>query len=123
MPILEIEIVVRPGESLPDGLAPDLADRAGTIFGSSPGGTWVKVRALSRADYAENGGGPPPAVLPVFVSVVRARMPAPDALQAEVARLTTAVAGLCRRPEENVHVVYAPAAAGRQAFGGKLVPA
>ena len=73
--------------------------------------------------YAESGGGPPDGVYPVFVSVLKARLPAPDALRIEVARLTAAVAEATGRPEEHIHIVYLPAGAGRVAFGGDLVPA
>ena len=122
MPILDVEIVLRPGESLDAGLARDLADRAALVFATPPGRTWVKVRTLALEHYAENGGGPPPGIYPVFVSVLKANLPPPDRLAIEVAELTRAVARACGRPGENVHVLYEPEAAGRVSFGGKLVP-
>ena len=123
MPIVDVEIVLLPGESMRSGLAAEIADRCGEIFGSPPGSTWVKLRAIPCDHYAENGGGPPDGVYPVFVSVLKARLPAPDALRAEVARLTAAVAEATGRPAENVHIAYLPAGAGRVAFGGELVSA
>ena len=123
MPILDVEIVLCPDEALAPGLAAEIADRGGEVFGSPPGSTWVKLRAIPCAHYAENGGGPPDGVYPVFVSVLKAGLPAPDALRAEVARLTAAIAEATGRPAENVHIIYLPAGAGRVAFGGELVPA
>jgi phenylpyruvate tautomerase PptA (4-oxalocrotonate tautomerase family) len=123
MPILDIEMAICQDEALAPGLAADIADRSGEVFGSPPGSTWVKLRAIPCDHYAENGGGPPDGVYPVFVSVLKARLPAPDALRAEVARLTAAVAEATGRPAENIHIVYLPAGAGRVAFGGELVPA
>ncbi len=123
MPILDLEIVLRPAELLAPGLAGDIADRCGEVFGSPPGNTWVKLRSVPREHYAENGGGPPEGVYPVFVSVLKAHPPAPEALPAEVARLTAAIAQATGRPAEYVHVFYLPAGAGRVAFGGEVLPA
>jgi phenylpyruvate tautomerase PptA (4-oxalocrotonate tautomerase family) len=53
--------------------------------------------------------------------VLKARVPPPAAQQEEVDRLTAAVAAICDRPPQNVHVIYAPAAAGRVAFGGVMI--
>lgn len=120
MPILDVEIVTRPGEQLPGDLAAAIAEQAAGVFGSPPQQTWVKLRALGPGMYAENGGAPEGAA-PVFVSVLRAQLPAPEPLAAEAAALTAAVAEACGRPAELVHVVYLPSAAGRAAFGGLLV--
>lgn len=122
MPILDVEIVLRPGESPDEGLAQELAEQAGLVFGTQPGRTWVKLRTLGPDQYAENGGGPPPGVHPVFVSVLKASLPPSDRLAAEAARLTIAIARACRRPLENVHVLYQAEAAGRVSFGGELIP-
>jgi phenylpyruvate tautomerase PptA (4-oxalocrotonate tautomerase family) len=121
MPILEVEIVLAAGEALAPGLAGALAERAGAVFGAAPGRTWVRLRAMEREQYAEDGGGPPAGVHPVFVTVLKARWPERDQLAAEVAQLTAAVAQVCGRPAENVHVAYLPEGAGRVAFGGRLV--
>lgn len=121
MPILDVEIVLRPGENLRPNLASQLADQAGEVFGAAPGTTWVKLRAIPADDYAENGGGPPQGVYPVFVSILKAKLPDIDKLQAEVASLTAAVAQVCARPPENVHLIYLPEGGGRVAFGGRVV--
>jgi phenylpyruvate tautomerase PptA (4-oxalocrotonate tautomerase family) len=122
MPILDVEIVLQSGESFRPGLAGELADRAGEVFGATPGTTWVKVRAIPAKHYAENQSGHPTDAYPVFVSVLKAKLPPPDERQREVTRLTEAVARVCRRPPENVHILYQPEGAGRVAFGGRIVP-
>lgn len=121
MPILDFEIVLRPGERLDPGLALTLARSAGAALAAPADTTWVKLRALAAEHYAEDGGVPE-GVYPVFVSLLKARWVAPAARQEEVERLTRAVAGACGRPAENVHLFYEPEGAGRVAFGGRLVP-
>jgi phenylpyruvate tautomerase PptA (4-oxalocrotonate tautomerase family) len=121
VPILEVEIVLRPRETLPADLAAQLADRAAAALGSQPGGTWVKLRTLAPEQYAEGGGGPPEGVFPVFVSVLKTDLPSPDQLAAEIANLTEAIARACGRRPENVHILYQPPARGRIAFGGRLL--
>lgn len=120
MPILDVEIVVAEEELAP-GLAVALAEAAGKVFGTPAGRTWVRVHPLPLRNYAENGGGPPDGVLPVFVAVLKARWPGPQELTAEVASLTVEIARVCDRPQASVHVMYAPEGAGRVAFGGELV--
>lgn len=122
MPILEIEIVLQPGESLPSSLAQKIADHAAAVFGSPPGNTWVRLRAIPEAQYAENGSIPP-GVFPVFVTILKAVLPEPHVLQQELDQLTRTLAEACARPKENVHILYLPPGAGRVAFGGRLVPA
>jgi phenylpyruvate tautomerase PptA (4-oxalocrotonate tautomerase family) len=121
MPILEVEIVLRPGEVLADGLAAALADAAAGAMGTPVGRTWVRLGRIERSDYAEDGGGPPVGVFPVFVRVLKAERPSGDELRAEAARLTDAIARACMRPAENVHVLYEESARGRLAFGGDVV--
>jgi len=121
MPILEVEIIVHPGENLPAGLAAEIAERAGEIFRSAAGGTWVKIYPLPRERYAENGGSLEETIRPVFVRILQAKLPPPDILRDEVFRLTEAIAMACGRPAENVHIVYQPEGSGRVAFGGNLV--
>ena len=120
MPILVVEIVTRPQEKLAPSLPKVLADITGEIFGSQAGGTWVRLHTLPADRYAE-GPGESGEYFPVFVTVLKASLPSAEVLQAEVARLTRAIARACARPEENVHIVYQPAASGRVAFGGRLV--
>lgn len=120
MPIVEVEVVC-PSEEFGRFSAPALADALGRVFGSPPGSTWVKLRHLGDRNYAENEsclGGPE---LPVFVSVLHARVPQGEALVGEARALTNAVAACLGRLPERVHVRYEPPAADRQAFGGTLV--
>jgi phenylpyruvate tautomerase PptA (4-oxalocrotonate tautomerase family) len=121
MPILDIELVGEPPREIRRDLAARLAEAAGEALDSRPGGTWVKLMILPEGDYAENAGGPDDGVRPVFVSLIKRSLPCGEALQREVAVLTRVVAEVCRRPAENVHLIYRAAAAGRVAFGGKLV--
>jgi hypothetical protein len=121
MPILEVEIVAKPDESIGLNLASLLAHRAGEVFASPAGNTWVKVRVIAAEHYAENSSGPPEGIYPVFVSILKAKLPSPDAMQMEVALLTPIIAQACNRPEENVHLIYLPEGTGRVAFGGRIV--
>ena len=121
MPILDVQIVVPTGEEPDPSMAAKLADAAGEVFETVAGKTWVRLRGLPRDRYAENGGGPLEGVLPVFVDVLLADPPAGEDLRLQVHRLTLAIAKVCNRLPENVHLFYQPAARGRVAFGGKLV--
>ena len=121
MPILEVEIVQPDDVPSDPALAARIADAAGAVFDSGPMQTWVRVRALPLSQYAENGGGPPQGVAPVFVTVLKAALAPLDRRQEEVRQLTQRIAVVCRRPAENVHVLYSPDGAGRAAFGGSLV--
>ena len=121
MPILDIEIVASDSTYiLPADLTQSLADAAAQVFDTPQGTTWVKVRVIPSAQYAENGGMPE-GVFPVFVTVLKSRIPEGSVLGAEIARLTKVIANVLNRPEENVHILYQPDGAGRVAFGGKLV--
>ncbi len=123
MPVLQVEMVDGPAEA-PAGLAQALADAAGRVLDAPPGHTWVRLRRLPASGYAENGpaaAGTPAPAAPVFVEVLQRAPPAGAALEAEVKALTAALAAVLARPADQVHVLYAPAAAGRQAFGGVLV--
>lgn len=123
MPLIDIELVaVQNGNTPAASAAQPLADALGTALGSPPGRTWVRLRLLPAADYAENHS---PALaddeLPVFVTVLHAHLPEGELLVEQVGRITAAVADALGRPPQRVHVQYAPAGAGRQAFGGTLV--
>ncbi len=116
MPILDVEIV---GEDIEAGCAARIANAAGKIFASAPGQTWVKLRNLPPAQYAENeAAGPVPG--PVFVSVLLRALPAPARLAEQADALAAAVAAATDRPQEHVHIFFEPAGADRVAFGGKL---
>jgi phenylpyruvate tautomerase PptA (4-oxalocrotonate tautomerase family) len=120
MPIVDIEIVLRPGEILRGSLAQELADGIGAALGAPEGSTWVKVRGLAREQYAESGGAPDD-VHPVFVSILKSALPSPEQMKGEVESLVQVVSQICERPPENVHLVYQPEGRGRAAFGGRLV--
>jgi phenylpyruvate tautomerase PptA (4-oxalocrotonate tautomerase family) len=123
MPILDIERVLIDGVDVaPPGLAQRLADAAGHALGSAPGQTWVRLRALPLAAYAENDVAALPSdALPVFVTVQQAHPPQGEALQAQATALTAAIAAALGCDAQRVHVLMAPPAAGRQAFGGTVV--
>jgi len=119
MPILEIEIVLRPEEILAKDLAQVLAASSAEILRSQPRGTWVKLRTLDSKSYAENKADDDEPLYPVFVTVLKSKLDEP-ALEAEASLLAKSVAGICNRPLENVHILYLPEAQGRIAFGGRL---
>jgi phenylpyruvate tautomerase PptA (4-oxalocrotonate tautomerase family) len=121
MPILEIEIIASDSDpSLPAGLAQSLADEAARVFGGPRGTVWVKVQLIPFAHYAEDHGKPE-GVYPVFVTVLKSRVPEGSALEAEIGQLVRGIAKILARPEENIHIFYQPDGAGRVAFGGRLV--
>jgi phenylpyruvate tautomerase PptA (4-oxalocrotonate tautomerase family) len=117
MPIIDVEIVSE--ATLADGLAQAVADAAGAVLGAPPGETWVRLRRIEPALYAESGGTPPD-LEPVLVTIVMGRRPDGDRLPGIVTRLTGAVADATGRPAENVHLVFEPDGIGRVAFGGRL---
>jgi phenylpyruvate tautomerase PptA (4-oxalocrotonate tautomerase family) len=122
MPILDIECVLPAGSTAAlAGAAQRLADTAGRALGSKPGHTWVRLRMLDATAYAENDATLDADGLPVFVTVLHAHVPQGAALTAQVNALTQAVAESLGVDAQRVHVQMAPAAAGRQAFGGRLV--
>ena len=128
MPVLDIEIVASnpthpstgSGQVLPANLTQSLADAAAQVFGTPQGTVWVKVRVIPSVQYAEDNGTPL-GVYPVFVTVLKSRVPEGSALEDEIARLTQVIARVLNRPDTNVHILYQPDGAGRVAFGGKLV--
>jgi len=117
MPIIDVEIV-GVMSSNPE-VAQHLADALGDALGSHPRGTWVRVRHLDGGAYAENAGAEA-GVAPIFVSVQQADVPEGSALDTLARQLCVAVADVCQRPPEQVHVVFEPALRGRIAFGGHL---
>ncbi|CAG0949424.1 hypothetical protein BURK2_00102 [Burkholderiales bacterium] len=121
MPIVDVEVVVSPPGLLPADLAERLADALGEVFGAEPGHVWLRLRVLPQARYAENATMVGGAELPVFVDLLLADPPSGDARARQAAAVAVAVAQTCGRAAERVHIVYAPAAAGRIAFGGVLL--
>ncbi len=121
MPILDVEVVGDLVRSAKKRLAERLADACGELLGLPQGRTWVRLRFLPADQYGEHGGVPKD-VRPVFVTVLRAAPPTGRSLAREMQALGAAVAKVCGRPPENVHVLYEPPGAGRVAFGGRALP-
>ena len=120
MPILQVELVGKPAGGS-GKLARRIADSAAKVLGAAPGMVWVRLRVLPLGDYAECGGNLPRELRPVFVNLLKAARPPAKALKKEALALARAVGKACGRPVENVHIFYDPPAAGRAAFGGRLM--
>jgi hypothetical protein len=121
MPIVDVEVVAVPRTGLAPDLAQRLADALGAALDTPSGTTWIRLRLLASDGYAENGALIEAAALPVFVTVLRRQLPDVAQRATECALLARTVGDIVGRPADRVHVEYAPAAAGRVAFGGKLV--
>jgi len=121
MPIVTVELVVDLDRAVERSLTQTLADTVGRVLGSPPGHAWIRLRLLPRDGYAENDSLVDAARLPVFVDVLERQPPVGAELQAEITALTDAIAQVLGRPADCVHVLYAPPAVDRVAFGGKLV--
>jgi hypothetical protein len=106
---------------LPSGTARTLATTLGALLQAPPGRVWVRMHNLAAVDYAENNVKVGGHELPVFVTILHARPPQGGELAREALAIARAVAIVLDRDAERVHVEYAPAGAGRIAFGGKLV--
>ncbi len=122
MPIVTIEVLDdNPPTAVASGRLQALGDALGELFGSEPGGTWVQLQRLPRSAYVENRVTVPSSVRPTMVHVLKADLEEGAALAAEARAISTLVSQHLERPAENVHVLYAPRARGRIAFGGELV--
>jgi phenylpyruvate tautomerase PptA (4-oxalocrotonate tautomerase family) len=119
MPIVDIKIVAPVGTKLPEGAASMLAQALAAVFQAPGGRVWVRLEQLAEHLYAENG--PAQRAHPVFVTVLHADLPPPEALAAQALALSRAVSGCLGHQAEHVHVEYAPPGRGRVAFGGKLM--
>lgn len=117
MPILTVEIAADHG--LRAGLARDLADRAGDIFETGPGQTWVRIRVLAAEMCAENGTEDPPQ--PVFVTVVMWKLPTVEERAQNATDLASAFAAAIGCSADDIHIIFEPDGNERVAFGGKLV--
>ena len=120
MPIIQVEIVGKLRGKAGTNPAGKIADAAGEVFRTAPGGTWVRLRFIPFKDYAENGV-PPGDIRPVFVTVLKVKAAAAQELRKEAKALAEAVGKACGRPPGNVHIIYEPPATGRIAFGGVLL--
>jgi len=120
MPIVEIEIVLKPGEKISENQTIATANKLGELFGSKPGGTWIKVRVLEPEFYSENGMGKE-KVNPIFVKILKGQRPQPGTLKSEIEQVVNTISNIYDRHRENVHIIYEEDGAGRVAFGGKFV--
>lgn len=121
MPIVDIQIVSTTRAAFERVSAQALADGIGRALGSAPGHTWVRLQWLPAREHAENEAAAPAAFGPVFVTLALAELPPMPERAAHARRLTEAIAPLVPIAPDLVHLTYAPALAGRQAFGGRLV--
>lgn len=125
MPILEIEIT---GERHADQgaehqLVQRLADAAACVLTPGRiGATWVRLRWTQHRHYGEGGCPPAQTPSPVFVRLLVAAWPDEPTRASLSAQLCEALAPLCRRAPSLVHLLWEPPAAGRVAFGGRLLP-
>jgi hypothetical protein len=121
VPILDVELVCHSEVDFRAVEAGAVVEAAAKVFASPKGRTWVRLRCLRSECYAENESSLSVDELPVFVTVQLAQLPSEDVIEGQVLALTQAVARAVGREPSRVHVAYAPAGAGRQAFGGALV--
>mgnify|MGYP001564273925 CR=1 FL=1 len=117
MPVLEIEFV---GEGEPAPSAQKLADAVGEVLNTPAGQTWVKVRVLPEAYYAENGSSSHD-LRPVFVSILLRKLPEEIERERIARSLGQAIAKVSGRASENIHILFLPEGHGRAAFGGNLI--
>ena len=121
MPIIDIELVCASEAEFRAVSVAAIADAVGDVLGCDPGRAWVRLRYLGSDCYAENHAELASAELPVFATVLLATTPTEEELRSQVLALTRTIADTVSRPADRVHVQYAPAGTGRQAFGGRLV--
>ncbi len=121
VPIVDVRFVQGHASLPASASAQHLADAIGQVLAPEPGRTWVRLQALEASHYAENGTTLTEQDLPVFVSLFLAHPPQGAEFEAQVVAVGRAVAQCFARAPQRVHVEYAPAAAGRMAFGGVVV--
>lgn len=120
MPILTVTLVLAENEPPAPDCASRIAETAGPILGSRPGGTWVLLDTVLERNYAEDSGGPPPGVRPAFVRVFQFEGADSRQRDAWASALAIGLAPVLNRPAENIHVIFEPPGKGRVAFGGQL---
>jgi phenylpyruvate tautomerase PptA (4-oxalocrotonate tautomerase family) len=127
MPLVDVQIVSASRAAFDRVSAQALADGIGRALGSAPGHTWVRLQWLDAQGYAENQAASPAdkndsaALGPVFVTIGLAALPPAEERAAHARALTEAIAPLVPVAPDRVHLTYAPALGGRQAFGGRWV--
>ena len=121
MPIIRMEVVLEEAEELPEKqVLQALADGLGECMHSRPGGTWLMASGVPAAQYVENGGPVPAGIRPVFLTVIRHKIPDEETLTAECRKMAALAGEYLDRPADNIHITFEPEAAGRIAFGGEL---
>ena len=121
MPIVDVHWVLSPKTSLPEGTTTRLADAIGEALGTEAGHLWLRLHPVPATQYAENGVPGASTPLPVFVTVLHGWLGSQTELEAEAQALAKAVAATLVLDKSRVHIEYAPAGAGRMAFGGRLI--
>jgi hypothetical protein len=117
MPLVDVSVVDLESVLQDAGAdAQQLADALGDALR-----VWLRLHDLPAARYAENRAAREDAG-PAFVGLLHAQPPTGPDREAEVARVTGVVARVLALDAARVHLEYAPAGAGRVAFGGLLVP-
>ena len=113
MPTVDIEVVTHTSETaVSKEQLQSLVDELGDLFGSEPGGTWVRLRSLDRRDYAENRTPIDGSVRPTFVSVLRDEWPDAVELRREMAGIAEVVARSSTGPGETYTCCIPPAPRG-----------
>jgi phenylpyruvate tautomerase PptA (4-oxalocrotonate tautomerase family) len=120
MPIVDVHIVQDQAAAATAGLSQRIADALGLALGAPPGRLWVRLHWIEPTHYAENGLPVAAGERPVFVSLLHADPPEGAARADQAAAVAATLADCLERSVERVHVEFAPAAAGRIAFGGTL---
>ena len=121
MPIVDVELVLAESQTIGPGLSSRLADALGQFFHAAPGRVWVRLRTLPATHYAENAADLAAEELPLFVNVLFAHPIEGEARANQATGICEVVARATGRLADRVHLVYEPPAAGRVAFGGRLV--
>lgn len=120
MPIVDVQLVASAG-SQNDRMATTIAEALAVVFQAQPGRVWVRLSCLPSSGYAENGTTSVSPTAPVFVRVLHADIPEPEALASEAMNIAQAIGACVERNAEHVHVEYEPPGRGRVAFGGNLL--
>lgn len=122
MAIVDIEVVIGEGDDacLKPEQTRSIADALGRVFETGPNRTWVKIRYLPSQQYAHNEAPQGVVALPVFVSILKNRPPAPDQMSGQVAAIARELAPIVGRPTTSIHVLYEASARGRLGIGGVL---
>ncbi len=111
LPILDVEIDLPAGQSVSNSVARGIAEAAGEILGVERSRTWVRMRPLPVDREAKGAEDHSAEAHPVFVTVWRLSSPGPRLLRDQAEALARAVADVCKRPVEDVHVLFEPSPA------------